>query len=130
MKSLHFKSVAVALLLSFVQPSAQAVSAIPNEVEFITLYTQLGKEDVLYPYVIRFGDETGASIQKKQAKKVFKRLKKTPVDSIRFEGFELVSVGDMADDAAAQHASAVVKRHGLHDYGNRNTPVYYFERKK
>ena len=130
MKSPHFISVAVALLLCFVQPSAQAVSAIPDEVEYITLYTQLGKEDVLYPYVIRFGDETGVSIQKKQAKKVFKRLKKTPVDSFQFEGFELVSVGNMADDAAAQHASAAVKRHGLHDYGNRNTPVYYFERKK
>ena len=130
MKSPHFISVAVALLLSFVQPSAQAVSAIPNEVEFITLYTQPGKGNVLYPYVIRFGDETGASIQERQAKKVFKRLKKTPVDFIQFEGFELVSVGNMADETAAQHASAVVKRHGLHDYGNRNTPVYYFERKK
>ena len=130
MKSPHFISVAVALLLSFVQPSAQAVSAIPNEVEFITLYTQPGKGNVLYPYVIRFGDETGAAIQKKQAKKVFKRLKKTPVDSIQFEGFELVSVGNMANDDAAQNASAAVKRHGLHDYGNRNTPVYYFERKK
>lgn len=130
MKSYLFISVAAALLLSFVQPSAQTVSDIPDEVEYITLYTQLGKESVLYPYVIRLGDETGASIQKKQAKKVFKRLKKTPVDSIRFEGFELVSVGDMADDAAAQNASAAVKRHGLHDYGNRNTPVYYFERKK
>ena len=130
MKSYLFISVAAALLLSFVQPSAQTVSDIPDEVEYITLYTQIGKESVLYPYVIRLGDETGASIQKKQAKKVFKRLKKTPVDSIQFEGFELVSVGNMADDAAAQHASAVVKRHGLHDYGNRNTPVYYFERKK
>ena len=130
MKRCRFISVAVALLLSFIQPSAQAVSDIPDEVVFITLYTQPGKGDVLYPYVIRFGDETGASIQKKQAKKVFKHIKKTPVDSIQFEGFELVSVGNMTDDAAAQHASAAVKRHGLHDYGNRNTPVYYFERKK
>ena len=130
MKSLHFISVAVALLLSFVQPSAQAVSAIPDEVEYITLYTQLGKGGALFPYVIRFGDETGVSIQKKQAKMLFKRIKKTPVESIQFEGFELVSVGNMADDAAAQHASAAVKRHGLHDYGNRKTPVYYFERKK
>ncbi len=130
MKSHHFISLAIALLLSFVQPSAQAVSDIPNEVEFITLYSQLGKGDVLYPYVIRFGDEPGVSIQKQQAKKVFKRIKKTPVESIQFEGFELVSVGNMADDAAAQHASAIVKRHGLHDYGNRNAPVYYFERKK
>ena len=103
---------------------------IPDEVEYITLFTQIGKGGILYPYVIRFGDKAGVSFQKKQAKKLFKRLKKTPVDSIQFEGFELVSVGNMADDAAAQHASAVVKRHGLHDYGNRNTPVYYFERKK
>lgn len=130
MKSHHFISLAIALLLSFAQQSAQAVSDIPNEVEFITLYSQLGKGDVLYPYVIRFGDETGVSIQKQQAKKVFNRIKKTPVESIQFEGFELVSVGNMADEAAARHASAVVKRHGLHDYGNRNAPVYYFERQK
>ena len=103
---------------------------IPDEVEYITLYTQIGKGGLLYPYVIRFGDKAGVSFQKKQAKKVFKRIRRTPVDSIEFEGFELVSVGDMADDAAAQHASAIVKRLALHDYGNRNTPVYYFERKK
>ena len=103
---------------------------IPDEVEYITLYTQIGKGGILYPYVIRFGDKAGVSFQKKQAKKVFKRIKITPVESIRFEGFERVSIGDMTDDAAAQNASAVVKHHGLHDYGNRNTPVYYFERKK
>lgn len=103
---------------------------IPDEVESITLYTQMGKGGVPYPYVIRFGDETGSSGYRKQEKKVFKRIKKTPVESIRFEGFELVSVGNMADDAAAQHASAVVKAHGLHDYGDRTTPVYYYERKE
>ncbi|MBR5107293.1 MAG: carboxypeptidase-like regulatory domain-containing protein [Bacteroidales bacterium] len=103
---------------------------IPHEVEYITLYTQIGKGGVSYPYVIRFGDETGRSRYRKQEKKVFKRIKKTPVESIQFEGFELVSVGNMADDAAAQHASAVVKAHGLHDYGVRTTPVYYYERKK
>ena len=130
MKSYPFISVAVALLLGILQLSAQAVSDIPNEVKYITLYTQLGKGVVLYPYVIRFGDETGVSIQKKQAKKVFKLLKKTPVESIEFEGFELVSVGDMADDAGAQNASAAIKRYGLHDYGDRTTPVYYFERKE
>ena len=102
---------------------------IPHEVEYITLYTQMGKGSFLYPYVIRFGDETGSSRYRKQEKKVFKRIKITPVESIQFEGFELVSVGNMADDAAAQNASAVVKAHGLHDYGKRNSPVYYFERK-
>ena len=110
--------------------STVGTADIPDEVEYITLYTQIGKGGLLYPYVIRFGDEAGMSFRKEQAKKVFKRIKKTPVDSIQFEGFELVSVGDMADDAAAQHASAIVKRLAIHDYGNRNTPVYYFERKE
>ena len=109
---------------------AVGTADIPHEVKYITLYTQKGKGGVLYPYVIRFGDETGVSIQKKQEKKVFKRIKKTPVESIQFEGFELVSVGDMADDAVAQNASAAVKRLGLHDYGDRTTPVYYYERKE
>ena len=103
---------------------------IPNEVEYITLYTQMGKGGVPYPYVIRFGTEAGRSGYRKQEKKVFKSIRKQPVESIWFEGFELVSVGDMADDAAAQNASAAIKRLGLHDYGDRNTPVYYFERNK
>ena len=42
---------------------------IPSEVEYITLYTQLGKANVYYPYVVRFGDKTGGSVQKKQEKK-------------------------------------------------------------
>ena len=50
MKSYPFIFVAVALLLSIVQLSSQAVSEIPNKVEYITLYTQNGKGDVLYPY--------------------------------------------------------------------------------
>lgn len=101
---------------------------IPSEVEYITLYTQLGKAKVYYPYVVRFGDKTGASVQKKQEKKVFRTIKGQPVESIWFEGFVLDSVGNMTDDAAAQRASAVVKSQGLHDYGRRNTPVYYFKR--
>ena len=101
---------------------------IPSEVEYITLYTQLGKANVLYPNVIRFGDKTGGSVQKKQEKKVFRTIKGQPVESIWFEGFVLDSVGNMTDDAAAQRASAVVKSQGLHDYGRRNTPVYYFKR--
>lgn len=101
---------------------------IPSEVEYITLYTQLGKANVYYPYVVRFGDKTGASVQKKQEKKVFRTIKGQPVESIWFEGFVLDSVGNMTDDAAAQRASAVVKSQGLHDYGRRNTPVYYFKR--
>ena len=101
---------------------------IPDEVEYITLYTQVGKTAVLYPYVIRFEDETGMSSYKKQSKKVFKKIRKQPVELIRFEGFDLASVGNMQDDAAAQTASAVVESHGLHDYGKRDTPVYYFKR--
>ena len=60
---------------------------IPHDVEYITLYTQIGKGGILYPYVIRFGDETGSSRYRKQEKKVFKRIKKMPVESIQFEGF-------------------------------------------
>ena len=125
----------VALLLFIVQLSAQTVGItgtadIPKEVEFITLYTQVGKAGILYPYVILFQDETGKSIDLKQAKKVLKRIKKRPVESIQFEGFKLGSTGNMANDPAAQNASAVVKSYGLHDYGKRDTPVYYFERKE
>ena len=43
-------------------------AGIPDEVEYITLYSQIGKGGVLYPYVIRFGDKAGVSFQKKQAK--------------------------------------------------------------
>ena len=120
----------VELFKETIQRSFFTVSAddIPSEVEYITLYTQLGKANVFYPYVIRFGDKTGASVQKKQEKKVFRTIKGQPVESIWFEGFVLDSVGNMTDDAAAQRASAVVKSQGLHDYGKRNTPVYYFKR--
>ena len=139
MKSYRFVFALVALLLSIASLSAQtetkqgsfftvSTADIPNEVEFITLYTQIGKADVLYPYVVRFGDETGASVQKKQEKRVFRAIKKQPVESIRFEGFVLDSVGNMLDDAAAQRASAAVKSKGLHDYGKRDSPVYYFKR--
>jgi hypothetical protein len=133
--------VTVALLLSFVSLSAQTVSStaegpfftvhaadIPDDVVFITLYTQIGKAGILYPYVIRFGDKTGETICQKQAKKVFRGIRKQPVESIRFEGFALGSIGDMTNDPGAQNASAVVKSYGLHDYGNRTTPVYYFKR--
>ena len=101
---------------------------IPSEVEYITLYTQLGEANVLYPYVVRFGNKAGASVRKKQGKAVFRAIKGQPVESIWFEGFVLDSVGNMADDAAAQRASAVVQSQGLHDYGKRDTPVYYFKR--
>lgn len=103
---------------------------IPSEVAYITLYTQIGKADILFPYVVRFGDKTGTSVQKKQEKKVFRAIKKRPVKSIQFEGFVLDSVGNMMDDAAAQNASAVVRSLGLHDYGKRDTPVYYFKREE
>ena len=103
---------------------------IPEEVRFITLYTQIGEASILFPYVIRFEDETGKPICRKEAKKVFRSIKKQAVNSIRFEGFELGSVGNMVDDAAAQKAADVVKSYGLHDYGKRDTPVYYFERQE
>lgn len=36
----------------------------------------------------------------------------------------------MAYDSAARHASIVVKRLGLRDYGDWTTPVYYYKRKQ
>ena len=38
-------------------------------------------------------------------------------------------IGNMLDDLSAQRASAEVARQGFHDYGKRDTPVYYFKRK-
>jgi len=107
-----------------------SAAVIPDEVRFITLYTQIGKAGTLYPYVIQFEDEAGKPIYRKEAKKVFRSIKKQAVDSIRFEGFVLGSVGNMVDDAGAQKAAEVVKSYGLHDYGKRDTPVYYFERQE
>ena len=140
----QFISLTVALLLSFVPLSAQTVfdvkgtvtdftvsaAVVPDEVRFITLYTQIGKAGTLYPYVIRFEDEAGKPVYRKEAKKVLRCIKKQAVDSIRFEGFVLVSVGNMVDDAGARKAAEVVKSYGLHDYGKRDTPVYYFERQE
>ncbi len=107
-----------------------SAAAVPDEVKVITLYTQMGKAGEIYPYVILFGDETGNSVYKKEAKKVFRSIRKQPADSVRFEGFDLVSVWNMADDPAAKQAADAVKSAGLHDYGKRDTPVYCFERKE
>ena len=107
-----------------------SATVIPEEVRFITLYTQIGKAGILYPYVIRFEDETGKTIYRKTTNKIFRSIKKQAVDSIRFEGFELGNVGNMIDDASARNAADIVKSYGLHDYGKRNTPVYYFKRQE
>ena len=118
------------------------VKDIPQEIEYITVYTQYrtpksaaekshyGDAPYLCPYVIRFEDSTSLPILQKQMKKMVKSLKKTPVETIEFSGFKLIHIANMQDDAAAQRASAAVQRQGLHDYGKRDTPVYYFRRAK
>ena len=114
---------------------------IPQQVEYITVYTQYrkprsavekavyGESPYLCPYVIRFQDSTALSIPEKQMKKVIKRLKRIPVEQIEFVGFELDRIGNMLDDIGAQRASATVASYGLHDYAKRDTPVYYYKRK-
>ena len=114
-----------------VQPTLKAWE-IPWDVHYITLYTQHRIKRgtmALYPYVIRFQDQTGQFFHKKEAKKVMKAIKNTPAADIVIGGFELDSIGNMQDDVGAQRASAAVARQGLHDYGKRDTPVYYFKRK-
>ena len=114
---------------------------IPQQVEYITVYTQYrkprsavekavyGDRPYLCPYVIRFQDSTALSIPEKQMKKVLKRLKRIPVEQIEFVGFELEHIGNMLDDEGALRASATVAGYGLNDYAKRDTPVYYYRRK-
>ena len=114
---------------------------IPQQVEYITVYTQYrkprstvekavyGEDPYLCPYVIRFQDSTALSVPEKQMKKVIKRLKRIPVEQIEFVGFELEHIGNMLDDEGAQRASATMASYGLHDYAKRDTPVYYYRRK-
>ena len=114
---------------------------IPQQVEYITVYTQYrkprstvekavyGEDPYLCPYVIRFQDSTALSVPEKQMKKVIKRLKRIPVEQIEFVGFELEHIGNMLDDEGALRASATVASYGLHDYAKRDTPVYYYRRK-
>ena len=107
-------------------------AGIPRDVEYITLYTQLKTKRgvmVLYPYVVRFQDINGQPIYRKEANKLIKTIKSIPAADIVIEGFELESIGNMRDDAGAQRASAEIARQGFHDYGKRDTPVYYFKRK-
>ena len=113
---------------------------IPQQVEYITVYTQYrkprstvekavyGEGPYLCPYVIRFQDSTALSVPEKQMKKVIKRLKRIPVEQIEFVGFELEHIGNMLDDIGAQRASATVASYGLHDYAKRDTPVCYYKR--
>ncbi len=119
---------------------ANIVKDIPQEIEYIRVYTQYrkpktaaekaryGDNRYLCPNAIRFEDSTTLSILQKQMKKVEKRLKRIPVDNIDFVGFELVSVYNEQDDFASQRASAVVKSYGFHDYARRDSPVYLYKR--
>ena len=120
---------------------ANIIRGIPQQVEYITVYTQYrkprsavekavyGEGPYLCPYVIRFQDSTALSVPEKQMKMVIKRLKRIPVEQIEFVGFELEHIGNMLDDEGAQRASATVASYGLHDYAKRDTPVYYYKRK-
>ena len=99
---------------------ANIIRDIPQQVEYITVYTQYrkprsavekavyGESPYLCPYVIRFQDSTALSVPEKQMKKVIKRLKRIPVEQIEFVGFELEHIGNMLDDEGAQRASITI----------------------
>ena len=106
---------------------------VPWDVEYITLYTQYKTKrgvTVLYPYVVRFQDKNGLPVYRKEANKLMKTIKNIPAADIVIDVFELESIGNMQDDEGAQRASATIAHYGLHDYGKRDTPVYYFKRRE
>ena len=112
----------------------------PVNAEFIILYTQekhpqsssdkqrFGTERYPIAYVFRFEDADHCPIKHKLKRGTFKTIKKYPIDRITFAGFVLDHIDNMQNDPVAQEASAKVASYGLHDYGKRDTPVYYFRR--
>ena len=113
----------------------------PANAEFIVLYTQqkhprtsserlrFGAKIYHIAYVFRFEDANHYPISHKLKRSTLKVIKKYPVDRITFAGFVLDHIDNMQNDPIAQMASAKVASYGLHDYGKRDTPVYYYRRK-
>lgn len=96
-------------------------ASIPDEVESITLYanavtvnSQFGETEVLYPFDVQFEDKMGESINQEQGTRVRWNISGHPVESIRFEGFELISV----------------EKKPLPDQGDMDTSAYCFKRKE
>ena len=115
--------------------------AFPVNAEYMVLYTQerrsrssserqrFGAENYPIAYVFRFEDANHYPISHKLKRSTLKVIKKYPVDRITFAGFVLDHIDNMQNDTIAQIASAKVASYGLHDYGKRDTPVYYYRRK-
>ena len=115
--------------------------AFPVNAEYMVLYTQERRsrssserqrfEAKNYPiaYVFRFEDANHYPISHKLKRSTLKVIKKYPVDRITFAGFVLDHIDNMQNDTIAQIASAKVASYGLHDYGKRDTPVYYYRRR-
>ena len=115
--------------------------AFPVNAEYMALYTQerrsrssserqrFGAENYPIAYVFRFEDANHYPISHKLKRSTLKVIKKYPVDRITFAGFVLDHIDNMQNDTIAQIASAKVASYGLHDYGKRDTPVYYYRRK-
>ena len=114
--------------------------AFPDNAEYMVLYTQerrsrssserqrFGAENYPIAYVFRFEDANHYPISHKLKRSTLKVIKKYPVDRITFAGFVLDHIDNMQNDTIAQIASAKVASYGLHDYGKRDTPVYYYRR--
>ena len=115
--------------------------AFPVNAEYMVLYTQerrsrssserqrFGAENYPIAYVFRFEDANHYPISHKLKRSTLKVIKKYPIDRITFAGFVLDHIDNMQNDTIAQIASAKVASYGLHDYGKRDTPVYYYRRK-
>jgi hypothetical protein len=94
-------------------------SNFPDEVESITLYTcagtvysQFGRTEILFPFHVLLKDKTGELICQELGTRVRLGLAGHPVESIRFEGFELISV----------------EKKTLPDQGDMDTSAYCFKR--
>ena len=115
--------------------------AFPVNAEFMVLYAQekrprsssekqrFGAESYPVVYVFRFKDGNHNPIPYKLKRSTLKAIKKYPAERVTFAGFVLDHIDNMQNDTVAQRASAEVASYGLHDYGKRHTPVYYYKRK-
>lgn len=107
------------------------ISNIPETCARVNVYTSLSYRHgdyLVYPYVVRFEDNKGKPLSIRINLKDRRKVRKTPIEKLQFEGFLLKEIGNDQTDYVAQQAMKYMKDNRLTDYGNRTNPVYYFER--
>ena len=107
------------------------VEGIPDEIKNIVIYTQGSHAtSQYYPYVTRFEDKNHYPISPlpHSLEELRKSIKRVPVETLSFEGFELDSTGISDNDPVVQQALKKVQSLPGHFYGQTDTPVYYFKR--